>query len=117
MIKVTILITFVLLVISLFRGLFIVYNDRGEGNRGFYALVIRVSLAVALMAQVGWGIATGQVGSRAPWDKFEAVNAPPIKPERESKAPEIRDPIKEQALKDAREEYLKSQAQRDANNN
>ncbi len=113
MIKFTILITFILLVISLFSGLFIVYKDQGEGYRGFYALVIRVTLAVALMVQIGWGIATGQIGSRAPWDKFEAPNPTPVKPKRESKAPVIHDPAKEQALKEAREEYLKSQAQKE----
>lgn len=109
MIKVSILITFALLVISLFSGLFVVYKDKGQGKRGLYALIIRVSLAVLLMVQIGWGIATGQVGSRAPWDKFSAPNAPAVKEITfESKAPVRHDPIKDQALKEAQEEYRRS---------
>ncbi len=109
MIKLTILITFILLTISLFSGLFIVYKNKGQGKQGLYALVIRVSLAVILMLQIGWGLSTGQIGSRAPWDKFSAPNAPAIKERRfESKAPVRPDPIKDQALKEAKEEYLRS---------
>lgn len=108
MIKLSILITFALLVVSLFSGLFVVYKDKGHGNRGLYALVIRVSLAAILMAQITWGLATGQIGSRAPWDKFEAPNAPPIKEATfKSKAPIRHDPIKDQAAKEAQAEYLR----------
>ena len=113
MIKVSILITFVLLVISLFSGLIVVYKDHGHGRRGLYALIIRVSLAFVLMLQVTWGIATGQIGSRAPWDRFEAPNAPALKESTfESKAPVRHDPVKDQALKEAQAEYLRSVEER-----
>ncbi|MCK5880690.1 MAG: DUF2909 domain-containing protein [Sinobacterium sp.] len=109
MIKLSILITFILLTISLFSGLFIVYKDKGEGNRGLYALIIRVSLAVLLMLQVIWGIATGQIGSRAPWDRFDAPHSPPLRKSTfQSKAPILHDPIKDSAIKEAREAYLRS---------
>lgn len=118
MIKLTILITFILLVISLFSGVFIIYKDKGQGKRGFYALVIRVSLACLLMGQIAWGLSTGQIGSRAPWDKFDAPNSPPIKDRKfKSKAPVIHDPIKDQARKEAQENYLRGVKAREAEKN
>ncbi len=74
--KTAILINFVLLVISLFSSLFIVYKDEGQSMRPFAALVTRVSLAVVLMILIGYGLASGQIGSRAPWDHFPASAAP-----------------------------------------
>lgn len=73
MLKVIILINFVLLVISLFSSLFIVYKDKGQTNRPFVALTIRVSLAVSLIVLIGYGLASGQIGSSAPWDSFPAT--------------------------------------------
>lgn len=70
--KFAILVNFVLLVISLFSSLFIIYKDQGQTLRPLAALVTRVSLAVILMILIGYGIATGQIGSRAPWDAFPA---------------------------------------------
>lgn len=69
--KPAILIVFILLVISLFSSLFFVYKDKGEGMRPFYALTTRVTLAVLLIGLIGYGLATGQLGSRAPWDHFK----------------------------------------------
>lgn len=70
--KTAILINFVLLVISLFSSLFIVYKDKGRTRKPLVALSIRVALAVSLIALIGYGLATGQIGSRAPWDSFPA---------------------------------------------
>ncbi|MCY4043647.1 MAG: DUF2909 domain-containing protein [Cellvibrionales bacterium] len=67
-----ILINFLLLVISLFSSLFVLYREKGEGLKTFYALSIRVTLAVSLLVLVGFGVATGQIGSHAPWDRFPA---------------------------------------------
>lgn len=74
--KVAILVNFILLVISLFSSLFIVYKDQGESMRPFAALATRVSLAVILIALIGYGLASGQIGSRAPWDSFPASANP-----------------------------------------
>ena len=112
MIKLSILITFVLLMVSLFSSLFIVYHDEGKGNRGFWSLTIRVGLAVLLLIQIGYGLASGQIGSRAPWDKFDAPNAPPVK-KPANKAPERKDPVKERALEEARRSYMESQRARE----
>ena len=70
--KTAILINFVLLVISLFSSLLIVYKDKGRTNRPLIALSIRVGLAFTLIVLIGYGLATGQIGSRAPWDSFPA---------------------------------------------
>lgn len=78
--KIAILINFVLLVISLFSSLFIVYKDQGQSMRPFAALVTRVSLAVVLMILIGYGLASGQIGSRAPWDHFPASDNQTGKP-------------------------------------
>lgn len=69
--KTAILITFILLVISLFSSLFFVYKDKGQGKRPLVALVTRALLAVLLIVEIGYGLASGQIGSRAPWDHFK----------------------------------------------
>lgn len=74
MLKFAILINFILLVISLFSSLFFVYKDKGQTMRPFVALTIRVTLAVTLMVLIGFGLATGRIGSRAPWDSFPATH-------------------------------------------
>jgi len=68
--KTAILINFILLIISLFSSLIIIYKDKGQSMKPLTALIIRVSLAVTLVAMIGYGLASGQIGSRAPWDKF-----------------------------------------------
>lgn len=73
MLKLLILINFVLLVFSLFGSLFFVYKDKGEGQRVYFALSTRVFLAVLLIVLIGYGLASGEIGSRAPWDSFPAT--------------------------------------------
>lgn len=68
MLKLVILINFLLLVISLFSSLFLVFKDRGKGSRVLMALSTRVGLALSLLALIGYGLFSGQIGSRAPWD-------------------------------------------------
>lgn len=70
MLKLVILINFLLLVISLFSSLFLVYKDRGKGSRVLMALSTRVGLALSLLALIAYGLYSGQIGSRAPWDAF-----------------------------------------------
>jgi uncharacterized membrane protein len=71
--KIAIFINFALLVISLFSSLIIVYKDKGQTMKPFAALTTRVSLAVLLIILIGYGLASGQIGSRAPWDAFPAA--------------------------------------------
>lgn len=67
------LIVFILLVAmlaSLFTGFWFLVKDQGnERKRVLYALLIRISLATALIGTIAYGIGTGQLGSQAPWDR------------------------------------------------
>lgn len=66
-------IVFVLLVAmlaSLFTGFYFLVKDKGnERKRVLTALAIRISLATALIGTIAFGIASGQLGSQAPWDR------------------------------------------------
>ena len=66
--KILIIINFLLLIISLFSGLIFVYQEKGQGNKTFYALCIRVALALTLMALLAYGLATGMIAHYAPWE-------------------------------------------------
>jgi len=67
------LIVFILLIAmlaSLFTGFWFLVKDKGnERKRVLYALLIRISLATALIGTIAYGIGTGQLGSQAPWDR------------------------------------------------
>lgn len=67
-IKVVILVLFVALVISLFSGLLFLFRDQGTRERTVWSLGIRLVIAFALMAVLIYGLQTGRLGSKAPWD-------------------------------------------------
>lgn len=70
LIKLIIVVLFVGLVISLTTGFAFLMKDQGnESKRTVYALGIRVTLAALILITVGYGFATGQLKSKAPWDK------------------------------------------------
>ncbi len=50
--KITIVILLLLVVVSLFSGLFFMYRDKGQSKRTVMALTIRVGLSVAIFAIV-----------------------------------------------------------------
>lgn len=58
------------LVASLASGFYYLMLDQGnkEKRRTFHSLAVRVSLAIALMALIVYGVATGQLGHGNPWD-------------------------------------------------
>lgn len=58
------------LVISLGSGLYFLMVDQGnlEKKRLFTSLGIRLGLATALIITIIFGVATGQLGNRNPWD-------------------------------------------------
>lgn len=67
--KIAIVILFVAIVASLSSGLvFLLKDTASESKRALYALGIRITLAVALLLLIGYGIYTGQLVSTAPWD-------------------------------------------------
>lgn len=67
-IKPVIVILFVLLLISLGSGLVFLVKDQGHTRRTLHSLGIRVTLAVTLLAVIGYGFYSGKLHSKAPWD-------------------------------------------------
>jgi hypothetical protein len=72
LLKIVILILFVAVIISLTGGLIFLLKDMNvpESKRALYALGIRIALAATLMATIAYGIQTGQLKNKAPWDNL-----------------------------------------------
>ena len=70
MLKVLIVILLLALVASLGSGFYYLMLDQGDKNkrRTFHSLGVRLTLAAALMGVIIYGVATGQLGNRNPWD-------------------------------------------------
>ena len=77
--KCVIVLLLLLMVLSLFNGLYILFQDQGapESKRTFHQLVIRVSLASMLLTAMIYGFATGKLHSSAPWNN-PAVKTQPV---------------------------------------
>ena len=68
--KVIILILFIAMVISLFGGFHAFIKDRGSKDSKQNTLLgIRAAIALSLMAVLVYGIFSGKLGSKAPWDQ------------------------------------------------
>ena len=70
MLKILIVIFMVLLVASLASGAYFLMVDQGDKNRRrlLNTLGVRLGLAVGLMGLIIYGVASGQLGHRNPWD-------------------------------------------------
>ena len=70
LLKVIIVILFIGVVASLFGGLNFLVKDMGNSKkRLLYALGIRIGLAATLLAVIIYGTYSGQLSSKAPWDR------------------------------------------------
>jgi len=70
LLKVIIVILLIAMLASLFTGFAFIVKDKGnERKRVLTALLIRISLATALIGTITYGIGSGQLGSQAPWDR------------------------------------------------
>jgi Protein of unknown function (DUF2909) len=71
MLKIIIVLLFIGIVISLFSGLAFLFKDaeKPASRRTLHALGIRITLAAALLASIGYGFYTGELrlGTNAPW--------------------------------------------------
>jgi len=68
--KAIIIVLFIAVVVSLFGGLRFLVKDLGDSQRRlFNSLGIRVTLAAMLMGTIIYGAYTGQISSKAPWDR------------------------------------------------
>ena len=70
MLKAAIVILMVALVASLGSGFYYLMIDQGDKNqrRVFHSLGVRLALAASLMTLIIYGVATGKLGHRNPWD-------------------------------------------------
>ncbi len=73
--KVAIVILFIALIASLSSGFWYLMKDQGKARRTWYALSVRLLLAALLMGLLVYGVRTGQLGSKAPWDAYRAAPA------------------------------------------
>jgi hypothetical protein len=70
LIKAVIVLLMLALVVSLGSGFYFLMTDQGakDKRRTFHSLGVRLALAASLMATIIYGVATGQLGHRNPWD-------------------------------------------------
>jgi hypothetical protein len=78
-IKFLIVILLLALVASLGSGFYFLMVDQGNihKRRLVTSLGVRVSLALALMAVIVYGVSTGRLASQAPWEQHRYVAEPP----------------------------------------
>ena len=89
--KVLIVILFIAVLVSLSGALVFLLKDMGsKSKRTHYALGIRVSLASLLLISIFYGIYTGQLASRAPWDAGPAASAATSQEKTESQSPQLK---------------------------
>jgi hypothetical protein len=72
LLKLLIVILFVAVLASLTGGLVFLLKDMEvpDSKRALYALGIRVALAAALMGTIAYGIQSGQLKNKTPWDNL-----------------------------------------------
>lgn len=70
MLKFAIVLFMLALVASLGSGFYFLMKDQGDKNkrRTMHSLGVRLALAIGLAALILYGVATGQLGHRNPWD-------------------------------------------------
>jgi len=76
MLKLIILVLLIAMIASLASGAVFFFKDQGESKRTLYALGVRVTLALLLIACIVFGVLTGQLGLNAPWHKGPQVQQP-----------------------------------------
>ena len=71
-IKVVIVLLFIALLISLGSGYVFLMKDKGTTRRTWNSLSVRLILATLLMGFLVYGVLSGRLGSKAPWDAYKA---------------------------------------------
>lgn len=67
MLTTLIAILLIAILIALGTGFYFFYKDQGRSRRVMYALGVRVTLALILMALVLYGLVSGELTLNAPW--------------------------------------------------
>jgi uncharacterized protein YneF (UPF0154 family) len=75
LLKIIILLLLLAIVASLFSGLVFLFRDseKKDSKRTLHALGVRITLAVALIATISYGLYTGELAINAPWHKNPAT--------------------------------------------
>ncbi|MEH6586842.1 MAG: DUF2909 domain-containing protein [Halioglobus sp.] len=70
MLKILIIILMLALVASLGSGFYYLMIDQGDKKkrRTFHSLGVRLGIAAAMLLIIFYGVASGQLGHRNPWD-------------------------------------------------
>lgn len=70
MLKATIVILMLALIASLGSGFYFLMLDQGDKTkrRTLHSLGVRLALAICLVLVIVFGVATGKLGNRTPWD-------------------------------------------------
>lgn len=78
MLKTAIVLFMLALVASLGSGFYFLMKDQGDKTkrRTLHSLGVRLALAVGLAGLILYGVATGQLGHRNPWDAGPKPVAP-----------------------------------------
>lgn len=76
--KIVIIVLFIGLLISLGSGLVFLAKDKGATRRTWHSLSVRLILAALLLGFLIYGIVSGKLGSKAPWDARKAPQAQSI---------------------------------------
>lgn len=68
--KIAIVVMMLALIASLGSGFYFLMVDQGDKNqrRTFHSLGVRIGIALILAGLIVYGIASGQLGHRNPWD-------------------------------------------------
>ena len=68
-----------MMAISLLRSLYVLFKDNGNptSKRTYHSLVVRVTLATALLTTMMYGFYTGKLQSRAPWNNPALIQQQP----------------------------------------
>ena len=79
MLKAAIVLLMVALIASLASGFYFLMVDQGDKTkrRTFHSLGVRLSLALLLGGLILYGVATGQLGHRTPWDPGPRYSSQP----------------------------------------
>ena len=67
-IRTAVIVLLIALLVSLFSGLIFFIKDQGSSRRTFHSLGVRLVIAVLLFAVTAYGLYTGELGNRVPWD-------------------------------------------------
>lgn len=74
MLSAAIITLFILMLISLFSGLYFLFQDNSKKHRLLTSLKLRMILAILLLGLTTYGFVTGQIAPKAPWGSHSSTS-------------------------------------------